>query len=66
MDNAKIYLGETIRELIEKAMQPGLGGFPHERLHQEAGAKLIYLSAYSPEFSLIENYRSKVKATINL
>ncbi len=34
MDNAKIHLGEAIRELIEKA-----------------GAKLIYLSPYSPEFS---------------
>lgn len=29
-----------------------------------AGAKLIYLSAYSPEFSPIENFWSKVKATL--
>ena len=47
MDNAKIHLGETIRELIEKA-----------------GAKLIYLSPYSPEFSPIENFWSKVKANL--
>jgi transposase len=47
MDNAKIHLGETIRELIEKA-----------------GAKLIYLSPYSPEFSPIENFWSKVKASL--
>lgn len=39
MDNAKIHLGEMVRELIEKA-----------------GAKLIYLSPYSPEFSPIENF----------
>lgn len=47
MDNAKIHLGEKIRELIE-----------------EAGAKLIYLSPYSPEFSPIENFWSKVKAIL--
>ena len=47
MDNAKIHLGENIRELIEKA-----------------GAKLIYLSPYSPEFSPIENFWSKVKAIL--
>ena len=47
MDNAKIHLGEKIRELIEGA-----------------GAKLIYLSPYSPEFSPIENFWSKVKAIL--
>ncbi|MCT7981665.1 IS630 family transposase [Laspinema olomoucense] len=32
-----------------------------EEAIQEAGAKLIYLSPYSPEFSPIENFWSKVK-----
>ena len=31
---------------------------------EQAGAKLIYLSPYSPEFSPIENLRSKVKAIL--
>ncbi len=44
MDNAKIHLGETIREEIEKV-----------------GASLVYLSPYSPDFSPIENFWSKVK-----
>lgn len=47
LDNAKIHLGEKIRELIESV-----------------GAKLIYLSPYSPEFSPIENFWSKVKAML--
>jgi transposase len=47
MDNAKIHLGEIIRESIENA-----------------GAKLVYLSPYSPEFSPIENFWSKVKAIL--
>ncbi len=47
MDNAKIHLGEMIRESIENV-----------------GAKLIYLSSYSPEFSPIENFWSKVKAIL--
>lgn len=47
MDNAKIHLGEMIRESIENV-----------------GAKLIYLSSYSPEFSSIENFWSKVKAIL--
>jgi len=38
MDNARIHLGEMVKEAIE-----------------QAGAKLIYLSPYSPEFSPIEN-----------
>ncbi len=40
MDNARIHLGEMVKEAIE-----------------QAGAKLIYLSPYSPEFSPIENFR---------
>ena len=47
MDNAKIHLGEMLRESIENV-----------------GAKLIYLSSYSPEFSPIENFWSKVKAIL--
>ena len=47
MDNARIHLGDMVKELIEKA-----------------GAKLIYLSPYSPEFSPIENFWSKVKAIL--
>ena len=34
------------------------------RLIEAAGAKLIYLSPYSPEFSPIENFWSKVKAIL--
>ncbi len=47
MDNAKIHLGEMVREVIEKA-----------------GASLMYLHPYSPEFSPIENFWSKVKAIL--
>ena len=47
MDNAKIHLGEMVREVIE-----------------QAGASLIYLPPYSPEFSPIENFWSKVKAIL--
>lgn len=47
MDNAKIHLGEMVREAIEKT-----------------GAKLVYLSPYSPEFSPVENFWSKVKAIL--
>ncbi len=47
MDNAKIHLGNMVKELIE-----------------QAGAKVIYLSPYSPEFSPIENFWSKVKAIL--
>ncbi len=47
MDNAKIHLGETIREEIEGA-----------------GARLVYLSPHSPDFSPIENFWSKMKAIL--
>ncbi|WP_287137103.1 transposase, partial [Crocosphaera sp.] len=47
LDNARIHLGEMVKEAIE-----------------EKGAKLIYLSPYSPEFSPIENFWSKVKAIL--
>lgn len=47
MDNAKIHLGEMVREAIE-----------------QVGAKLIYLPPYSPEFSPIENFWSKVKSRL--
>ena len=35
-----------------------------EQAIEQAGAKLIYLSPYSPEFSPIENFWSKVKAIL--
>lgn len=35
-----------------------------KKLIEEAGAKLIYLSPYSPEFSPIENFWSKIKASL--
>lgn len=47
MDNAKIHLGEIVKNFIE-----------------DAGATLIYLSPYSPEFSPIENFWSKVKSIL--
>lgn len=47
MDNAKIHLGEMVREVIE-----------------EVGASLWFLPPYSPEFSPIENFWSKVKAIL--
>ena len=51
LDNAKIHLGEMVREMIEAVK-----------------AKLVYLSAYSPEFSPefspIENFWSKVKSIL--
>lgn len=47
MDNAKIHLGEMVRELIEQKK-----------------ARVIFLSPYSPEFSPIENFWSKVKAML--
>jgi transposase len=47
MDNAKIHLGEIVREIIEQEK-----------------ARLIYLPPYSPEFSPIENFWSKVKAML--
>ncbi len=40
-----------------------LGKMVKEAIEQ-AGAKLIYLSPYSPEFSPIENFWSKVKAIL--
>jgi transposase len=43
LDNARIHLGEMVKEAIE-----------------QAGAKLIYLSPYSPEFSPIEKLRTRV------
>ena len=47
LDNARIHLGEMVKEAIEKK-----------------GAKLIYLYPYSPEFSPVENFWSKVKAIL--
>ncbi|WP_085961803.1 IS630 family transposase [Crocosphaera chwakensis] len=47
MDNARIHLGEMVKESIEKV-----------------GANVIYLPPYSPEFSPIENFWSKVKAIL--
>lgn len=46
-DNARIHLGDLVKEAIE-----------------QAGAKVIDLPPYSPEFSPIENLGSKVKAIL--
>ncbi|NEO23857.1 transposase [Moorena sp. SIO4A5] len=54
-------------------MQRGLGGFPHERLHQDtadayikklieqAGCELLFLPAYSPDLNKIEKFWSRLK-----
>jgi transposase len=44
MDNARIHLGEMVKEAIE-----------------QAGAKLIYLSLYSPEFSPLKIFGQRSK-----
>jgi len=60
-----------LRELVPKLWQGACVVMDNAKIHcgemvkefiEEAGAKLIYLSPYSPEFSPIENFWSKVKS----
>lgn len=60
-----------MKELVPKLWKNACVVMDNAKIHQgemvrkfieEAGAKLIYLSPYSPEFSPIENLWSKVKA----
>ena len=59
-----------LRELVPKLWQGACAVMDNAKIHcgemvkefiEEARAKLIYLSPYSPELSPIENLRSKVK-----
>lgn len=56
----KLWKNATV--ILDNA-QIHLGEMVRELIEQ-AGAKLIYLSPYSPEFSPIENFWSKVKAML--
>lgn len=62
-----------VRELVPKLWKNACVVMDNAKFHQgeivrelieKAGAKLIYLSPYSPEFSPIENFWSKVKAIL--
>ena len=59
-----------LRELVPKLWQGACVVMDNAKIHygemvkefiEEAGAKLIYLSPYSPDFSPIEKFWSKVK-----
>lgn len=61
------------QELIPKLWKNACVVMDNAKIHQgemvrefieEAGAKLIYLSPYSPEFSPIENFWSKIKSVL--
>ena len=68
----------TFEALVSQKLIPQIGNnacvvMDNAKIHQgemvrevleKAGAKLIYLSPYSPEFSPIENFWSKVKAIL--
>lgn len=70
--------GVTFEAFVVKKLIPKLGEnacvvMDNAKIHQgelvrefieKAGAKLIYLSPYSPEFSPIENFWSKVKSIL--
>ena len=62
-----------LRELVPKLWQGACVVMDNAKIHcgemvkkfiEEAGAKLIYLSPYSPDFSPIENFWSKVKSIV--
>jgi transposase len=62
-----------VKELVPKLWKNACIVMDNARIHlgemvesaiTEVGAKLIYLSPYSPEFSPIENFWSKVKAIL--
>lgn len=67
------FEGFVLQELIPKLWKNAAVVMDNARIHQgemvrefieQAGAKLIYLSSYSPEFSPIENFWSKVKSIL--
>ncbi len=62
-----------VKELVPKLWKNACVVMDNARIHlgkmvteaiEQAGAKIIYLSPYSPEFSPIENFWSKVKAIL--
>ena len=62
-----------VKELVPQLWKNACVVMDNARIHrgeivkeviEQAGAKLIYLSPYSPEFSPIENFWSKVKAIL--
>jgi transposase len=62
-----------VQELIPKLWKDACVVMDNAKIHQgemvrefieKAGAKLLYLSPYSPEFSPIENFWSKVKSIL--
>ena len=62
-----------VKELIPKLWKDACVVMDNAKIHQgemvrefieKAGAKLLYLSPYSPEFSPIENFWSKVKSIL--
>lgn len=62
-----------VKQLVPKLWENGCVVMDNARIHfgemvkeaiEKAGAKIIYLSPYSPEFSPIENFWSKVKAIL--
>ena len=63
----------VVQKLIPKIWKNACIVMDNAKIHQgemvktlleQAGAKLLYLSPYSPEFSPIENFWSKVKAIL--
>ena len=63
----------VVQELIPKLWKNACVVMDNAKIHQgemvrefieKAGAKLLYLSFYSPEFSPIENFWSKVKSLL--
>ena len=62
-----------VKQLVPKLWENAYIVMDNARIHfgemvkeaiEKAGAKIIYLSPYSPEFSPIENFWSKVKAIL--
>jgi len=62
-----------VKQLVPKLWKNACVVMDNARIHfgemvkeaiEKAGAKIIYLSPYSPEFSPIENFWSKVKAIL--
>jgi transposase len=68
-----VFEGFILKEVVPKLWKGAHIVIDNAKIHfgeiletmiEEAGAKLIYLSPYSPEFSPIENMWSKVKAIL--